>query len=286
MSNAAQPYTPEELEQVRQRAAKATPGPWFHRQAGQHRPSDPKQRYDWIGDHPDQGKHKKVVVGRDACYGGEPDYAFIAHAREDIPRLLVTLVERDATIDWLRNLRATDEMDRQAAEIKSLRAQLAQAHNAALELAAEVAITYLYGHEAAQAIRALMTKEQGEMMTELEKAARALRGVTHNLWLAVLCGNPNGQQLAIYKRMQNPQVGDLVSGMTTTFLGPNSGLRGVGYLEEMTIEPFPMEEPWDEELEGKPAPTEQVWYIRTFEGERLRWTNEQFLVCLTERFKS
>lgn len=82
-----------DLEPIKKRLAEATPGPWFHRQAGEHRPSDPKQRYDWIGDHPDQGKHKKVIVGRDAVYGGTPDYAFIAAAPSDIAALIAE-VER------------------------------------------------------------------------------------------------------------------------------------------------------------------------------------------------
>lgn len=74
-------------EEIAQRLAKATPGPWYHRQAGEVRHST-GDRYDWIADHPDQGKHKKVIVAREALYGGTPDYAFIAHAPADISYLL------------------------------------------------------------------------------------------------------------------------------------------------------------------------------------------------------
>lgn len=77
-----------DLDAIEARANAATPGPWFHRQAGQHHPRDLKMPYDWIGDSAEQGKHKKVIITRAALYGGTPDYAFIANARTDIPALV------------------------------------------------------------------------------------------------------------------------------------------------------------------------------------------------------
>lgn len=74
-----------DLEPIKERLAAATPGPWFHRQVG--------GKFDWIADHRDHGQHRKIIVGKDALYGGTPDYAFIAHAPNDIA-LLMAEVER------------------------------------------------------------------------------------------------------------------------------------------------------------------------------------------------
>ena len=90
--------TPSELLKIKERADRATEGPWYHRQAGQHQPSDPTNRYDWIGDSEHQGQHKKIIVARNSLHGGTVDYAFIAHARTDIPALLAHIAELERVI--------------------------------------------------------------------------------------------------------------------------------------------------------------------------------------------
>lgn len=127
-------------------------------------------------------------------------------------------------------------------------------------------------------------REEENPLIDIEAVARALRRVTYNLYSAVLCGSPNGNQRAIYERIKAPRIGDLVSGMTTTIMG-QTGSLGIGFLEEMTREPVNFgegAEPWDEVSEGRPHPTEEVFYIRNFNGKLSRWTNEKFIVCLTE----
>lgn len=85
--------TDAEIAEIAERHKRATPGPWYHRQAGMQHPEVERYKYDWIADHPEQGRHKKIIVQREACYGGEPDYAFIAHSWADIPALLARIAQ-------------------------------------------------------------------------------------------------------------------------------------------------------------------------------------------------
>jgi hypothetical protein len=73
--------TREELAAIRERAEKATPGPW--------RWSNAKVlngKYDFVP----QGSYlaDTLIMFGDTYENGEHDAEFIAHAREDIPRLL------------------------------------------------------------------------------------------------------------------------------------------------------------------------------------------------------
>lgn len=99
--------TPTQITEIRERCAKATAGPWHHRQAGIVRN---EQELDWIADKAERGLHHKIIVQRQSLYGGSADYAFISHARTDLPAALDTI----------------DEMGR----------EIAESHNAALERAA------------------------------------------------------------------------------------------------------------------------------------------------------
>lgn len=71
------PPSPD-LEELRTLSERATAGPWFHNQGGV-KSRNGKHEYDWIGD--ERGRfHGKIIIGRDAIYGGSPDYAFIVAA--------------------------------------------------------------------------------------------------------------------------------------------------------------------------------------------------------------
>lgn len=61
-----------------------TPTPWFHRQGGMcGKMGEP---YDWIADHPERGRHRKIIVTRDAC--DPADYAFIVKAANSFDDML------------------------------------------------------------------------------------------------------------------------------------------------------------------------------------------------------
>lgn len=100
--------TPTQRTEIRERCAKATAGPWHHRQAGIVRN---EQELDWIADKAERGLHHKIIVQRQSLYGGSADYAFISHARTDLPAALDTIGEmgreiarRDAEIKRLQGL--------------------------------------------------------------------------------------------------------------------------------------------------------------------------------------
>lgn len=82
--------TPTQRTEIRERCAKATAGPWHHRQAGIVRN---EQELDWIADKAERGLHHKIIVQRQSLYGGSADYAFISHARTDLPAALDTIGE-------------------------------------------------------------------------------------------------------------------------------------------------------------------------------------------------
>lgn len=69
--------------------ASPTPTPWFHRQAG--KTSRRGEAYDWIADSPEHGKHRKIIVCRDAC--DPADYAFIVKCVNSHDALVKALEE-------------------------------------------------------------------------------------------------------------------------------------------------------------------------------------------------
>ena len=92
------PMTPEELKACRERAEAATPGPWE-----MSRRDDVMGGFDYFVE---AGPLCVAVAAEDARptrgMGAKRDAAFIAHARQDVPRML-------ATIDKLREDAAADE---------------------------------------------------------------------------------------------------------------------------------------------------------------------------------
>lgn len=104
------------------------------------------------------------------------------------------------------------------------------------------------------------------------------------LWNCVLCPDQTSDQFRVYEFMRLPQPGSLVfensSGLIQLKRGNKEGVfKAVGWIDAMTREPIETE--WDEEHEGRPKPTENVVYIRTLDGERVRWTNCAFLAIPT-----
>jgi hypothetical protein len=88
--------TPEEIAAIRERAEKATPGPWTWLYGLRNKLFTPVALF-----------HDGKIVGR---FVWEHDAEFIAHAREDIPRLLDALEATYAEIERLqRKLNAMDD---------------------------------------------------------------------------------------------------------------------------------------------------------------------------------
>lgn len=121
----------------------------------------------------------------------------------------------------------------------------------------------------------------------------------YELHASNLVGNPCPAVAARWKRMSNPQPGDLVMETST---GP-ARLRaatgewplspkyphlhsevGVGILLRTVQEPIQLEEgdEWNVEEDG-PIPTERCWYLRRLDnGEEFRWVNAD-CVCILPR---
>jgi hypothetical protein len=85
-----------------------------------------------------------------------------------------------------------------------------------------------------------------------------------------LCGNPSPNQEAYYKRMSNPEVGDLVLEISR-LRGPKV-IDSIGRLISITNEPFP---DWEDD---EPVPKRDVWTIKTLDDREFRWENCNFIV--------
>jgi hypothetical protein len=96
-----------------------------------------------------------------------------------------------------------------------------------------------------------------------------------------------------WERMEANVPGDLVIELSTSgwwlhcddpHPGPYRYLKvenAIGFLERITQEPYPHDEPWDEAVEGRPEPLEKCYYIRKLhDGEIFRWTNASFATIL------
>lgn len=116
--------TREQLEEIKRRAEKATPGPWTSTFV-----NDLLHYGQVIGDVPTKTVLAKVM------YYKETDAPFIAHAREDVPALIAALEEAWASADeaWLNRDNAwadawtkiNSERDALRADLENLR----QAHS-------------------------------------------------------------------------------------------------------------------------------------------------------------
>jgi hypothetical protein len=108
-----------------------------------------------------------------------------------------------------------------------------------------------------------------------------------------MVGNPAPAVRAFYERIRDPRPGDWVMETTTLGGAPREvvGLRPipaddytrrVGRLKTVCREPYPS---WDEEREGEPAPTEEVFYVESLAGELVRWVNASFVAIPTDPYE-
>lgn len=102
------------------------------------------------------------------------------------------------------------------------------------------------------------------------KALELLAISVYVAWHNTLCGNQSQDQNEYYKRLGNPQIGDLVLEITT--MHRVAAMDRIGYLEAIEFRDAPG---WDDE---SPAPKEKYWRIRKLDGELFEWSNSRFIV--------
>lgn len=123
---------------------------------------------------------------------------------------------------------------------------------------------------------------------ELEAIATAFRRSAYIAYRNTLIGNAPKCVSDTFARMSAPQIGDWVIETSTVYgfrHSPSSDLDGIGILEAVEWENVVFGDPefvWDEETEGRPHPTEKIYYIRTMDGRQFRWSNASIVAVLTD----
>ena len=120
-----------------------------------------------------------------------------------------------------------------------------------------------------------------DLTIRLQILCESLFKVAHNLQRAVLGSHTSPFHNELYKRMYNPQVGDLVFEITSGGRDINPIWR-LGTLIRRGGEKLCTLEEWlketkDTEDEDKPIPEQIVYYIRTFDGYEIQWYNAMFV---------
>jgi hypothetical protein len=113
--------------------------------------------------------------------------------------------------------------------------------------------------------------------------ASTLRRTIYNAWRASLAvsGDQSAVAEAYHERATNPQIGDMVIESSTIHY-PQHDLNGVGILVDIADEPVDYGDyVWDEETEGRPHPTERVYYLRTLDGRLRRWENAGIIAAVS-----
>lgn len=125
----------------------------------------------------------------------------------------------------------------------------------------------------------------------LDQTIRMLARVGYELYSSHIVGVSCGSLDRRIRRMQNPQVGDIVVETSTSGFWRLPGRQApfeyiqaenaVGVLEKVTREFYDKDEDWDEEREGMPRPTQKVWYLKLLDDGRIfRWTNADCVTIL------
>lgn len=111
--------------------------------------------------------------------------------------------------------------------------------------------------------------EQSELLRLLEINA-------YGVYLNTLVGSPAPRVAALFERLTNPQIGDMVLEITTIGYVPPYGNR-LGRLVRQEDEPV-----YSPEGEGVTEEdlliTEKITYIQTMDGREFRWRNADFIV--------
>lgn len=123
----------------------------------------------------------------------------------------------------------------------------------------------------------------------LEAIATAFRRAAYNAYMCTLIGSAPGIVIKAGNRMKAPKLGDWVI-ETSTVHGfrdkTQTDLDGIGILESIEQEKVDFGDSdfvWNEAEEGRPHPTETVYYLRTMDGRRFRWVNASIVAILAEK---
>lgn len=130
-----------------------------------------------------------------------------------------------------------------------------------------------------------MSEDHGEDLNPMpiREIASTLRRTIYNAWRASLAvyGNQTPASEAYHERASNPRIGDMVIESSTIHYARND-LKGVGILVDIADEPVDYGDfVWDEEAEGRPHPTERVFYLRALDGSLQRWVNAGIIAAVS-----
>lgn len=130
-----------------------------------------------------------------------------------------------------------------------------------------------------------MSEEHVEELNPIpvRELASTLRRTIYNAWRASLAmhGDQAPAAEAYHERASNPRIGDMVIESSTIHYAQND-LKGVGILVDIADEPVDYGDyVWDEEAEGRPHPTERVYYLRTLDGSLQRWVNAGIIAAVS-----
>lgn len=143
------------------------------------------------------------------------------------------------------------------------------------------------GVRKARQMNPLIEKVARAPTDDLAGLATMLRRSIYNAYRATLVGTPALVTARYQERSRFPVVGDLVIEASTVYRSRGTAdLDSVGILEEDCQEKVIFDSDpefvWDEDVEGEPHPTERVFYIRTLDGRRFRWTNATMVAAVSD----
>lgn len=121
---------------------------------------------------------------------------------------------------------------------------------------------------------------------DLQRLARTIRNATYNSYCATLIGTAPECVRRLGERHKELKIGDMVVETSTLGMVGRPDWDGVGYLLRIEWEKVdfgPGAEPWDETAEGRPHPTEKVYYIQTLDDREFRWSNASMISVASER---
>lgn len=78
---------------------------------------------------------------------------------------------------------------------------------------------------------------------------------------------------ALFARMKNPKPGDFVVIDHAPRGEPHTLVGTLTEIEQLRVDRDWEDETWDEEVEGRPCPTEPCYVLKLLDGSTFRWTN-------------
>lgn len=107
---------------------------------------------------------------------------------------------------------------------------------------------------------------------------KLLEANAYRVYQTALSGALGSGQDSLWKKISNPEVGDLVL-ETTTLWSANSDGKRLGRLMSIAREEYPISEDDRKQYldRGESTPHEKVYYLELLDGREMRWTNASFI---------